>query len=276
MAPDSFPGCWTCRVRHRKCDLAAPACKECSERRVPCHGYGPKPSWMDGALREQQERAKIKTAVKQNAQRLRKLHIHARQQSSRQNRRNFDQLTEGNEDGERQSTAASAPAASPCSSLVYEPAISHGSELPDSEQNRTSNLALGIDASRATLPSASITPHESALLMHYLDQVFYWQFPYFCSLSKLGNRGWLFRLLSNRGPLYHAALSLSALHQSAICGREIDYLQNQKAYEYHSSALRNLCEFLSQERSGQLLGDETLLSEFLACGTMLISFEVRY
>lgn len=116
-------------------------------------------------------------------------------------------------------------------------------------------------------------PQAACLLMHYLDQVFAWQFPNFRSNSRLGNRGWLLYLLTKRGPLYHAILSLSSLHQSAILGNEEEYQQKEKALEHHSRALREFCNFMGEER-GRLLDDNARLAEFLACSLIMISCEV--
>lgn len=67
-------GCWTCRIRHRKCDEAVPICSGCRDRRIDCHGYGPKPEWMEGQARLRAELIRI------NFRRTRKL----------QNARNHD------------------------------------------------------------------------------------------------------------------------------------------------------------------------------------------
>ncbi|RSL93529.1 hypothetical protein CEP52_013190 [Fusarium oligoseptatum] len=111
--------------------------------------------------------------------------------------------------------------------------------------------------------------------MHYLDHVFYWQYPYFQPRSRIGNRGWLLTYLSNGGPLYHAALALSALHRNKVqLSRRQDYLRNQEAFEYHSRALRELCELSRRTRTEALLDDTSQLAEFAASSLMLISFEV--
>ena len=110
--------------------------------------------------------------------------------------------------------------------------------------------------------------------MHYLDSVFYWQYPYFRSRSRLGNRGWLLLFLSSGGPLYQAALALSALHRNQVVS-QIDYQRNQEAFEYHSKALRELSEFSRRTETETLLGDKSQLAEFASSSLMLISFEVR-
>lgn len=148
----------------------------------------------------------------------------------------------------------------------------------DIEPKTTSPNALAGSPIASSLSGPSIqdtifNPQAASLLMHYLDQVFAWQFPYFCSTSRLGNRGWLLYLLMKRGPLYHAILSLSSLHQSAILGSEEEFQQKEKALEHHSRALREFCKFMSEER-GRLLDDNARLAEFLACSLIMISCEV--
>lgn len=49
---------------------------------------------------------------------------------------------------------------------------------------------------------------EDALFMHYLDRVFYVQFPFYHSRDRQG-RGWLFSILKRVKPAYYATLALS-------------------------------------------------------------------
>ncbi|KAH8683805.1 fungal-specific transcription factor domain-containing protein [Ilyonectria robusta] len=39
-------GCWTCRLRRKKCDENTPTCSNCVSRGLHCYGYGDKPAWM--------------------------------------------------------------------------------------------------------------------------------------------------------------------------------------------------------------------------------------
>ncbi|KAI8682421.1 Zn(2)-C6 fungal-type domain-containing protein [Fusarium sp. Ph1] len=41
-------GCWTCRLRRKKCDENKPACVNCTSRNLECYGYDQKPAWMLG------------------------------------------------------------------------------------------------------------------------------------------------------------------------------------------------------------------------------------
>ncbi|KAJ5450885.1 hypothetical protein N7491_000067 [Penicillium cf. griseofulvum] len=238
-------GCWTCRVRHKKCDITTPYCRECSDRNVHCHGYGPKPAWMDGASEEKKERARIKLAINQHVRRVRKMQNRAKRTSPPQ--------------GVKEMQPANSE-------------VNVSTALDTGASNLVQNTSLeSVD--RPSSQDGIFDPQAACLLMHYLDQVFPWQFPYFRSTSRLGNRGWLLYLLMKRGPLYHAVLSLSSLHQSAILGSEEEYQQKERALEHHSRALREFCKFMSEER-GELLDDNARLAEFLACSLILISCEV--
>ncbi|KXH37622.1 hypothetical protein CNYM01_08346 [Colletotrichum nymphaeae SA-01] len=79
----SSGGCWTCRIRHRKCDEATPTCSECTDRHIVCHGYGTEPDWVKDPVKLQAELQRIKHAVKQNFRRTRKLQASSTRSSTR-------------------------------------------------------------------------------------------------------------------------------------------------------------------------------------------------
>jgi len=268
------PGCWTCRVRHRKCDLEKPSCKECTERHVHCHGYGPQPAWMDGGLEEQKERSRIKATINKNFRHVKKMQHLARRTHREKSQSSTE--TQGH-DEEMPDPVASPPRSSHSTSLPPENEVS---EIISTSEGQA--LACSSNHAVETYPEPSprrfdayggIDHQEACLLMHYLDQVFPWQFPYHDSRSRLGNRGWLFLLLIQRGPLYHAALSLSSLHRSAILDTDEDIQRKQEALDHHSTALRELCDIMSK-KGDKLRDDHAQLAEFLTCSFMLISFEV--
>lgn len=273
-------GCWTCRIRHVKCGSETPNCTECTSRHTKCHGYGPQPIWMDGGHLEAAERSRIRAAIKENFRRIRKQQNLARRQlpavsshhqalgeTSRAN----DCLTQSDPQARLAPPTTSLPVSpitpSDCSvsaprSITRSPAVRNGETLFRHPTFQTNVDILSIDG------------YKAGLLMHYFDHVFPWQFPYHNSHSRTGNRGWLLQLLTKRGPLYHAAIGLSSLHQSATRGIDESYLEDQKVFDHHSTALQELCEFLRSEKATEFHQDEQLLTEFLACSIMLLSFEV--
>lgn len=71
MAPRSLSrsGCWTCRIRHKKCDEVSPKCLECESRAITCHGYGRRPPWMNDPVLLSAEKQRIKRIVNHNFRR---------------------------------------------------------------------------------------------------------------------------------------------------------------------------------------------------------------
>ncbi|KAK5198147.1 hypothetical protein LTR92_002392 [Exophiala xenobiotica] len=61
--PRKTTGCWTCRVRKKKCDDGRPCCSACTLRGVTCYGYAAKPQWMEGG--EVETRRTIMQDIKQ-------------------------------------------------------------------------------------------------------------------------------------------------------------------------------------------------------------------
>ncbi|CAG8952941.1 hypothetical protein HYFRA_00007656 [Hymenoscyphus fraxineus] len=59
----SQKGCWTCRVRKRKCDEKFPICSTCRALKIECHGYGAQPEWMDRGAKQRAQALKIKQMV---------------------------------------------------------------------------------------------------------------------------------------------------------------------------------------------------------------------
>jgi len=109
--------------------------------------------------------------------------------------------------------------------------------------------------------------------MYYFDFVFPLQFRFHTRDLNRGGRGWLLWLLVKTGPLYHAALSLSALHQFVLRFHD----QGDKyaeLHEYHTHALRDLQLFLQRSQVSGGVDERSRQIEILACGVSLISFEV--
>ncbi|CZR48753.1 uncharacterized protein FPRO_03926 [Fusarium proliferatum ET1] len=276
----SFPcGCWTCKLRHRKCDLQIPACRECTDRRLPCHGYGPKPAWMDGSAAEHQELERIKKAVKQYLKKLRR-----GQQNKSLGR---DAAVGSSTERRTRVQAPSAPGVTDLSSPSSpQTALHHAYDdlestetLADASSSLTATRSSFQDSeavqpvltSQNPTPSCVLFPRLAFLIMYYLDHVFVWQFPYYQFKSSLGNRGWLLTCLSNGGSLSHAALALSTLHRDAS---QKGCYYSQEAFEFHSMALRELRNLSQHTETETLLNDPAKLAEFIAASLTLISFEV--
>jgi C6 transcription factor Pro1 len=65
----SKAGCWTCRLRKKKCDEKHPFCSTCETLTITCYGYGSKPDWMDNGEKEKAMARSIKQVVKHTSRR---------------------------------------------------------------------------------------------------------------------------------------------------------------------------------------------------------------
>ncbi len=217
-AKRSSRGCWTCRVRHRKCDEQVPSCVECTSRRIQCHGYGQAPTWVHDPRRLRQELQKIKDQVKRHV---------------------------------RDANRARNP---PRSRTPPPP--------PKTETIR--------------LPQPAIqTYREAELLMHYLDNIFIIQFPYYVETSGVMSRGWLFYLPTRKGPLRQTALTIAALHRQSMSNHKTG-ASERLLLTYHTSAMQELRAVISRRKGSPPVDQHEEWIDFMACGIALISFEVCY
>ncbi|KAL5336254.1 fungal-specific transcription factor domain-containing protein [Aspergillus crustosus] len=67
----SFDGCWTCRLRRKKCDEQRPRCAACAALSLTCQYSQEKPDWMDGGVQQKEMTEHIKREVKAGAHRRR-------------------------------------------------------------------------------------------------------------------------------------------------------------------------------------------------------------
>lgn len=118
---------------------------------------------------------------------------------------------------------------------------------------------------------------EDALLMHFLDQVFYVQYPFYQSRTAEG-RGWLFSILRKVKAVYHGALALSERHLLETYPRTNEFAtslaQLRAPNSHHDIALRGLQVLVSE--SAATTGFENFISslDVLVSLLQLMFFEV--
>ncbi|KAF2730642.1 hypothetical protein EJ04DRAFT_585503 [Polyplosphaeria fusca] len=67
----SYDGCWTCRLRKKRCDEIRPVCKNCSALQITCHFGEEKPAWMDSGTLQRGKADQVKREVRNAAARRR-------------------------------------------------------------------------------------------------------------------------------------------------------------------------------------------------------------
>ncbi|KAG5939429.1 hypothetical protein E4U53_007806 [Claviceps sorghi] len=233
----SKQGCWTCRLRKKKCDEGRPQCSSCESLRITCHGYGPKPQWMDSGEREQAMIEDFKRRIRTTARQKRpKSPLAARRPDRRQHRPQQPVLIAmrpevpdsvmGNHDKDSSDGSRAGDGAG-AGTIIHSSATSDTSAAPFQHSSASASPATRPSSSEGWRPDseasssrhssslgvAPVNPRESMLLMHFLDQVIPAQYPLYRPQPLDGGRGWLLSLLLHSKSLFHGALALSSYHR---------------------------------------------------------------
>jgi hypothetical protein len=263
-------GCWTCKLRKKKCDEVHPSCTLCLSLGIDCHGYGSKPSWMDGGSAEREKLECWRQKVKELTNQKRKL-------KGRQNASRALPIQDTREEGFISATSKS----SAYTNLSPQSLPSLNDVHTDVAEEQTSRDPLNL-----------CEDEKAALLMYYLDYVFPIQFPFYQHSPINGGRGWALALLMQLEPLYHAALSAACYHMhfeeyTHWYERENGGLHDTQEYPACPRLGSQLTEYnLTLSRISKLLDgtlernqSEARLSEYvelIACTATLISHEASY
>jgi hypothetical protein len=310
-------GCWTCRIRKKKCDEKIPECSACLSLSIHCYAFDQKPEWVDGGERERLGALRIKNDVKESMNQRAALHASLRRQNRRKNRgeeREESQLSSPAENtspvlstSENGLSTDQIPGLTPDTSSQFRKSPQTFTTTPFFTASRSRAEGISIPGSSAIHDLASLnlpqfsghvyedkedeeaeegraTPprvladHRERLLMHFLDHVFPIEFPFYNPSIVDGGRGWLLSLLIRTSPLYHAALSVSAYHHSAL-----NVAQNlrckiqtwEELQKHHTLALKELHQIvLELIGSGGAKGSVNCRIEALASIVQMIAFEV--
>ena len=307
-------GCWTCRLRRKKCDEEGLPCSNCSARGIFCHGYGLKPSWKDRGEQEKEEASRLQM----------------RSRVRRKSRSNT--ISAPTDDTELQfapdfassldmdiPTQSSLPTSSTYLSGVT---ITPTSDRPEFDLLESLNLESDVswtmdvdpiwvnpstvdatseiqvhsptpqglvtiennDQRRGSLtalcyplpPESDAGKRATELVMHFLGEIF----PLYhrlCQGSPLTHRSWVLNLLMRSPTFCSASLSMSALHyfNTLSVGNDARAVAFRDYQEYRSLALRGLKDLVDLASVTSVSMYEPALSEPLICSVQVALLEVR-
>lgn len=235
----SNAGCWTCRLRRKKCDERRPVCDGCRTLEITCHFDDEKPDWMDGGPKQKLMADKIKMQVKKQA-------------SQRRDRKYMDILRSGTAgvDMDIGGGGGSSEDASPdrghgighelqavpdanlsrLEKHITPPSSYTSSTSPDENPQQSSQFFDHYQQTQQTqlpppLPSPLLQQKltqqpvrqvrdgldsDVHFVMIYLDYVFPYLFPHYRPPVLAGGRGWVLDKLQSSKTVYHTALSLAS------------------------------------------------------------------
>ncbi|KAH7180032.1 fungal-specific transcription factor domain-containing protein [Fusarium flagelliforme] len=178
--------CWTCRLRHKKCDESLPICGGCAALEIDCHYSSEKPQWMESEVRRREATTRLKAQVKRSAKR----------------RRGIAQM---------RSIASGIdvdPGPGPDPGRI-EPS-------PDSSSKQTHSTSVVSSSEHTTLSTAALTELEMGFISVYMDYIFPILFPFYRPYITQGGRSWLLSLAMTNHGFMSSIITMSSLFLSFI------------------------------------------------------------
>ncbi|KAK3386474.1 fungal-specific transcription factor domain-containing protein [Podospora didyma] len=194
----SFNGCWTCRVRRKKCDETHPVCSTCVGLGIICHYGQEKPEWMDGGIKQQGMVKQLKRDIRENA--LHRLPL-----------------------GERAfyaSASASAdalPGPEPFSDPQLIFLAAENSVVSSLHESGSSSVDRREDDGGGGGGESSGWP-DACLLMFYMENLLPFLFPFYRPSPLQGGRSWILDMLMSSPVVRQTALCQSAHFFSLALG----------------------------------------------------------
>jgi hypothetical protein len=280
-------GCYTCRLRKKKCDEQKPFCQTCRSREILCYGYDTKPEFMHGkgSWKEIMESTEARF-IRESAETTYKLR--RRTQSSRKKQDGQKSVIQESSSEIRQlnlEITSAAPGRVEPNNLLPTTAAqeqTHVHSVPDfpNHYQPRSTVPISMDCVQwdSSLPSAHLTLRsDMRLLMTFLNIIFPLQFGFY-GLSGSTDRSWLLHTLIDTEPLYLASLSVTVSFESRMRSGNQNVLSdlNPDARRLQIGALRGLQQCVDSLDTEIYYGKELLRRGMQALGimTQLLSLEV--
>lgn len=210
----SNAGCWTCRLRRKKCDETRPVCDACQTLEISCFFQDEKPDWMDSGPRQKEMAERIKAQVKKQA-------------SQRRDRKYMEMLESGTRFVSLGGDGGGANKTNKSDRAVDAAAAMHGASDTDPASGHDSSTTPGSSNTSGMSPpempwhsqfavryedntSATGASTEVHFIMIYLDYVFPYLWPYYRPPVLAGGRGWVLDVLQSNKTVWHTAVSLAS------------------------------------------------------------------
>ncbi|OAP57660.1 hypothetical protein AYL99_08398 [Fonsecaea erecta] len=213
-------GCWTCRLRRKKCGEERPICEACAALRIACCYGQEKPEWMDGGARQLEVAHSLKRQIREQGHRR-----HGRRQTQMQDSRN-----QGSPASvlamDRTGAASSEPrddVVTPAIEAVPSTDSDQGmapaadpSPAPVFMRDHTNGTLDGSDA-RESGSSSSGWP-DACLFTFYLENLLPFLFPFYRPSLAEGGRFWILDIMMTSPVVRQTALCQSSYFFSLALG----------------------------------------------------------
>ena len=202
-------GCWTCRLRRKKCDRSQPTCGACKSLSLECHQAPQSPEWMKDEGTRAAKLNAIRRQIKESTRSRNELkRAHAPGDTNESGAGRLFVLYDGNIIEEPKSAATAIRG-------------SGRNERPTSRETTSDFPENGVGSALAFLREAADKAGESEFytqqgvfetdfIAKYLDHVFPFLFPFYKPAIFETGRSWILSLLQHSKIALHSTLSLTA------------------------------------------------------------------
>ncbi|KAJ5249169.1 fungal-specific transcription factor domain-containing protein [Penicillium chermesinum] len=239
----SSNGCWTCRLRRKKCDERQPVCDACAALYITCYYNQERPEWMDAGVQQEEMAQRIKRQVKDNAHRRRWERV-----VNSAGIHNIPPSTDVSDGVSEMPPMPSRGQVSQTNDLTVNSSNSSedtglsSTEISPWQENRPGCLSFQTEQ---VLWNRS----DNIFLMFYLDTLVPFLFPFYRPSAFEGGKAWILEMM-NSSPVakqamlcqssYFFSLTRNAFDHARIC--EITAMKTKDAFETLRRAIQVLLD----------------------------------
>jgi hypothetical protein len=233
-------GCWTCRLRRKKCDEKKPICGACDTLGIKCrYQQDKKPEWMDGGAKQAEMSEQIKREIK----------LIARQ---RRGEPAFETLSD---------FVVNPPEipADPIPSLWQATTASLTDAITSPSEDSMLCLQQGVQLehhNRDTHKSQEFEGSDAMLSLFYLEKVLPFLFPFYNPSLLQGGKAWILEMIMKR-PAVRQAILCQSFYFSLACGTPVSDKNWEEVLSQAKSAywtLRESLKVIESVNIGEHLG----------------------
>ncbi|KAK4937993.1 hypothetical protein LTR10_021482 [Elasticomyces elasticus] len=246
----SSNGCWTCKLRRKKCDEKHNVCGICASLEITCYYDQDKPEWMDGGARQEEMAARLKREVKEGARRRGERPV-----PPSGDRISFAEATIG----EWEVLARHHPRVLSTSTSMADRPRGAADAHTDVMESRHEASAIppqrGPDCTLTRMgarESMAIGRSDTVLLMFYMEDLLPFTFPFYCPSLLEGGKSWILDMLISSPVVRQAALCQSSYFFSLARGTA----DREGAWDTVLKQTRDAFEVLRQ--SLQVIGNSSI------------------
>jgi C6 transcription factor Pro1 len=209
-APRSSNGCWTCRLRRKKCDEKHPVCDTCTALFITCNYDTGKPEWMDGGTRQVEMAERLKSEIKTRRRRGERAHTSVAEPPTSISMALSQRLS-----NDRATPECDILKATPDIHNDIHEGIEPCPEASTMRPQRGPDCTLSCKDARGSIAFARA---DTVLLTFYLEHLFPFLFPFYRPSLLQGGRAWILEMMISSPVVRQALLCQSSYFFSLAWG----------------------------------------------------------